>query len=280
MKKRLISFLSVLLTVMLLLPICAWAGEPSSAGDGLIPETDFLRLCRWIDNGYGYDKQYEDVVAFIGVEGKDKGHKDTDKSALGDHYFDWISAENPKRFIHVCFRGDDATGAFVIKQFNTGGVNADEYATADLTDWLAANACLEMQPIEHTLTRFKATDVHVKGQMPVRGWIADTSGAELKLKQTIGNESKYPSLIIAVEPNQEGADRNLASFTNLAEAPSRTIAGMEMTGRTYTYQNKVWTEYNAALSDTSYICIKIETGKININEGTEGGAILDSLSFE
>lgn len=119
--------------------VAAGPVEPSSTGDGKMPYDQVLRLIKWIDDGYYKYKTYEEIVAFTGVEGLDKGHRDTSMTSLGDHYFDWIADSEPTHFVHVCFRGRDASGRFEACQWNSSGFKSEEWANVDLSDWVEQN---------------------------------------------------------------------------------------------------------------------------------------------
>ena len=64
---------------------------------------------------------------------------------------------------------------------------------------------------------------------------------------------------------------------NLQEIESRTIGGIEMKGRTYTYIGMDWIEYYGQLNDSIWISVRMSG--VDFSEGTETEAIVNSLAF-
>ncbi|MDO5435017.1 MAG: hypothetical protein Q4G19_01460 [Clostridia bacterium] len=252
--------------------------EPASAGNGLMPYDDVLRLIRWIDDGYYRNRTYEEVVAFTGVEGLDKGHRDTGMTALGDHYFDWIAESDATHYIHVCFRGRDDSGRFEACQWNTSGFNSAEWAGADLTDWLAETACRETEPVSVQIQRFSNPAVTVSVRMPVTGWrIKESSSNSVYFYNERGEDQNDPRIEVVTFDTPDMLDFYKDKWENLQPADSRVIAGVEMTGRTYHHTGWDWLEYDARLSE--HVSVGVRISRINCGEGTEGAALLDSLQL-
>lgn len=272
--------LLAVMLVILLVPVRMTMAEPSSSGDGLMPYADVLRLIRWIDDGYADKMTYEDVAAFAGTEGLDRGNMGPNSmTSLGDHYFDWIAAEDTTHYIHVCFRGREATGRFECCQWNTSGFRSEEWENADLTDWLIANACLETEETTGTIQRFSNPAVTVTAQVPVRGWEYRCSSNRMELIWLRGDNTDA-RIQVVVYDDFDMFDFYIDQFENIAAADSRNIAGLEMQGRSYHYMKKDWLEYTAALCDRVVVGVLIPVSVTNLAPGTEGCAVLDSLSFE
>ena len=251
--------------------------EPSSSGNGLMSEDQLLRLIKWIDDGYYRNKTYEDIVAFAGVEGLDQGHRDTSMTALGDHYFDWISDSDYTHYIHLCFRGRDDSGRFEACQWNTSGIVSADWKVMDLTDWLIATACHETEETALEIQRFSNPLVTVTTQMPVRGWNTRVSSNTAYFYNERGEDNNDPRVEVITFDDPTMFDFNLAHYENVQPAESRVIAGVEMQGRTYHSIGWDWTEYSAQLSPKVSIAVRIS--RINCAPGTEGGALLDSMVF-
>lgn len=251
--------------------------EPSSSGNGLMSEDQLLRLVKWIDDGYYRNKTYEDIVAFAGVEGLDQGHRDTSMTALGDHYFDWISDSDYTHYIHLCFRGRDESGRFEACQWNTSGIVSADWKVADLTDWLVATACHETEETALEIQRFSNPLVTVTAQMPVRGWNTRIASNTAYFYNERGEDNNDPRVEVITFDDPAMFDFNLEHYENVQPAESRVIAGVEMQGRTYHSIGWDWTEYSAQLSPKVSIAVRIS--RINCAPGTEGGALLDSLVF-
>jgi len=267
--------LVLLLILALTCTASAMTGEPSSAGDGLMPYDQVLRLIKWIDEGYYKNKTYDEIVAFTGVEGLDKGHKDTSMTALGDHYFDWIADSDRTHYIHVCFRGRDDSGRFEACQWNTSGFKSSEWESVSLTDWLIASACRDTAQTSLQIQRFSNPEVTVTAQMPVSGWRTRVSSNTAYFYNDRGESNNDPRIEICTYDDPAMFDFYLAQYENVQPIGSRVIAGVEMKGRTYHTTGWDWTEYSAQLTDKVSICVKYN--RLDCSAGTEGGALIDSL---
>ncbi len=251
--------------------------EPSSSGSGLMPYEQLLRLIKWIDDGYYRNKTYEEIAAFAGVDGLDQGHRDTSMTALGDHYFDWISDSDPTRYIHVCFRGRDESGRFEACQWNTSGIVSANWKSADLTDWLVGTACRDTKETASEIRRFDNPAVTVTVQMPVTGWNNRASSNTAYFYNERGESNNDPRIEVITYDDPAMFDFSLDRYENVQPAESRVIAGVEMQGRTYHYIGWDWTEYSAQFSPKVSIAVRVS--RINCAPGTEGGALLDSMTF-
>ncbi|MCQ2457986.1 MAG: hypothetical protein MJ142_04530 [Clostridia bacterium] len=251
--------------------------EPSSSGNGLMPEDRLLRLIKWIDDGYYRNKTYEEIVAFAGVEGLDQGHRDTSMTALGDHYFDWISDSDATHYIHVCFRGRDESGRFEAGQWNTSGIVSANWKDVDLTDWLVATACTDTAETVLEIQRFSNPLVTVTAQLPAAGWNTRVSGNTAYFYNERGESNNDPRVEVITFDDPAMFDFSLDVYDNVQPAESRVIAGVEMRGRTYHFSGWDWTEYSAQLSPK--VSVGIRVSRINCNPGTEGGSLLDSMVF-
>lgn len=282
MKKQVMKHAALLLALCLLFSgaVCAAgeSGEPSSSGDGRMPYDQVLRLIKWIDDGYYRNRTYDEFAAFTGVEGLDKGHRDTGMTALGDHYFDWIADNDPTHYIHVCFRGRDDSGRFEACQWNTSGFSSDEWKAIDLSDWLRETACRDTEETGVQIQRFSSNPlVTVTVQLPVSGWRSSASSNTAYFHNDRGEQQNDPRIEVVTYDDPVMFDFYKDKWENLQPAESRVIAGVEMQGRTYHNIGWDWTEYTARLSDKVSIAVRIS--RVNCAEGTEGGAILDTMRF-
>lgn len=278
------KWMEILLALVLLtcvLPVMAEnTQEPSSTGDGLMPYDDVLKLIRWIDLGYVSGATYEEVVAVTGVEGLDRGNAGPNSMTnLGDHVFDWIAEEDPTHYIHVTFRGQEDTGAFVLKQWNTSGFSSSEWKTMDVTDWLIDTACREETEFTKDLQRFKNPAVKVSVKLPAKGWIVNEWGSN-EIQFFKGADRNFaPRIQITVYENAGMFDFYADKFENVQPVDSRVIAGIRMNGRSYRYMDWDWTEYSAVLEDDIAIVVKINDKELSPVPGTEAYYVLESLSF-
>lgn len=257
----------------------AQAAEPASTGTGLMPGDQLLKLIRWIDDGHAKGKLYEDVAALAGVEGLDDGNKGPNSmTALGDHYFDWIDQDNNKRFIHVCFRGKEDTGRFEQAQWQTNGIRSEEWADADITDWLiAAYAGIGTEAFSGTIKRFDIPTLTVEGRIPSEGWSVKAYSGEMNIMHDLGNNYN-PRIVVRVADSQQSLDLYIKDYIDIQPVEPRMIAGIQMQGRTYTYMKEKWVEYCAQLEDNVTIGVRAMTA-LGLVPGTQAHAVLESLAF-
>ena len=117
---------------------------------------------------------------------------------------------------------------------------------------------------------------------PDQGWYKSVSPrfADIKLFPT-----DDPSHIFSGDPRivfelQSGLDRinyYYDDFENVEELAPRTIGGVEMAGRTYKNVGMWWTEYYGEMPTGGWLAIKISG--VDIDPGTEGDAVLSSVTF-
>lgn len=89
--------------------------------------------------------------------------------------------------------------------------------------------------------------------------------------------SNSPVIQFCLKKNLDDIDRYKSDMENLTELPNRTIAGLDMAGRSYTMYGMDWTEYYAELPDGVWVTI-LSSG-VSLEPGSEGSAILDSLEI-
>ena len=117
---------------------------------------------------------------------------------------------------------------------------------------------------------------------PDQGWYKSVSPrfADIKLFPT-----DDPNHIFSGDPRinfefQSGLDRinyYYDDFENVEELAPRTIGGVEMAGRTYKNVGMWWTEYYGEMPTGGWLAIKISG--VDIEPGTEGDAVLSSVTF-
>ena len=117
---------------------------------------------------------------------------------------------------------------------------------------------------------------------PDQGWYKSVSPrfADIKLFPT-----DDPNHIFSGDPRinfefQSGLDRinyYYDDFENVEELAPRTIGGVEMAGRTYKNVGMWWTEYYGEMPTGGWLSIRISG--VDIEPGTEGDAVLNSVTF-
>jgi len=261
--------------------------EPSSSGNGKFAnEKDFYRFAKWLldmDSSYRQYCTYDFVVDYCGVEGKDDGNKGANSMTdLGDHYFLWSSPDG-KKTIYAGFRGRE-DGSWLLANMNTSG-----FATTDIPkdikvsyptpDGVAANGNggKHSDTIDCFMTDVKTT---VTLNVPDAGWYykADTSNIRVfNVPSEKEQKSNSPVIKFGCQSSLDRINFYLDMFENLKEIGTRTIGGIEMQGRTYKYIGMEWTEYYAELPSGVWLSISISG--IDIDAGSEGGSILDSVKL-
>ncbi|MGT2803301.1 hypothetical protein [Streptococcus henryi] len=91
------------------------------------------------------------------------------------------------------------------------------------------------------------------------------------------SHSAAPRIQVEVKQTLEKFDFYIDKFENLQNIEGRTIGGIEMTGRTYKNVGMEWTEYLGQFDEGFAISVKIS--RVDIAEGTDGAALLDSMTF-
>ena len=114
---------------------------------------------------------------------------------------------------------------------------------------------------------------------PDAGWYMKKSGnINLYNEESFDDiYSNSPVIQLCLKKDLDTIDRYKSDMENLTELPNRTIAGLDMAGRSYTMYGMDWTQYYAELP--SGIWVTILSSGVSLEPGSEGGAILDSLEI-
>ena len=117
--------------------------------------------------------------------------------------------------------------------------------------------------------------------LPERGWVLEVySDSTIYLYNVPTPDDAYsdsPRIQFELKENLDKINFYKDNFDNLKEIDSRTIGGIEMTGRTYKNVGMEWTEYYGELPSGVWVTCKISD--VDISAGTEGAAILDSVKI-
>lgn len=117
---------------------------------------------------------------------------------------------------------------------------------------------------------------------PDQGWYkpAENSFGDFKLFPTDDPSHIFsgdPRMLFELKSGLDKIDYYYDSFENVEELAPRTIGGVELQGRTYKYVGMLWTEYYGEMSTGGWLAIKISG--VDIDPGTEGDTILNSVTF-
>ena len=123
----------------------------------------------------------------------------------------------------------------------------------------------------------------VSCEYPKENWFARVKNVQLEI-HNVPTESdvKYTSPLVWINV-QKGEkldyyDTFKKDFKDLKDIPNKTIAGIDMKGRTYGEDGSDWIQYMGEIDSEYVVSIKI-TSSIDIESG-DGKAILDSIKFK
>ena len=117
---------------------------------------------------------------------------------------------------------------------------------------------------------------------PDTGWYkpATNSFGDFKLFPTDDPSNIFsgdPRILFELQRDLDKINYYYDSFENVAELPPRTIGGVELAGRTYKKVGMLWTEYYGEMPTGGWLSIRISG--VDIEPGTEGDTILNSITF-
>ena len=258
-------------------------------GDGLLSEEDVQKDYVWLDKIKGsmsFQLTYEEVVERFGVDGKLDKEEPAEGDSQSKRFYKWISTEDDTHFIYINFTEKEA-GKYMISAFNSSGFSSEEAAEKYLSELEAgaqeenkeAAANAETSSVTEDVYPFGDKDNAMKMTFDLpSGWSYKANSGKLKIVESDDVEAFGAGFIqIEIKENKEKLDTYIDKFENLADADSREINGITMTGRTYSYIGYDWTEYYAELPDGKAISIGVV--RTDVTDGTMGGNILNSLSW-
>ena len=120
----------------------------------------------------------------------------------------------------------------------------------------------------------------VTAELPTVGWTGVEKSDNVYLYSAPDPEKceeSHSYLLISFRDSLDRIDFYRASFENLAELESRTVGGVELSGRSYRYVGMDWIEYYGEVKDGVWVSVKL-TG-VAFSPGTETEAIFESLTF-
>ena len=117
---------------------------------------------------------------------------------------------------------------------------------------------------------------------PDMGWYKSVSPrfADIKLFPTDDPNHIFsgdPRIVFELQSGLDKINYYYDSFENVEELAPRTIGGVELAGRTYKNVGMWWTEYYGEMPTGGWLSIRISG--VDIEPGTEGDAVLSSVTF-
>ena len=117
---------------------------------------------------------------------------------------------------------------------------------------------------------------------PDTGWYkpATNSFGDFKLFPTDDPSNIFsgdPRILFELQRDLDRINYYYDSFENVEELAPRTFDGVELAGRTYKNVGMWWTEYYGEMPTGGWLSIRISG--VDIEPGTEGDAVLSSVTF-
>ena len=117
--------------------------------------------------------------------------------------------------------------------------------------------------------------------LPESMWVAKAPNDTLYIYNVESLDKAYsnsPRIQFVMKQSLEKINFYLDTFENLQELESRVIGGIEMQGRSYKALGMEWIEYYAELPNGVWVSVQIS--RTSVEPGSEGSAILDSVTFK
>ena len=117
---------------------------------------------------------------------------------------------------------------------------------------------------------------------PDQGWYKDATNSfgDFKLYPTDDPSNIFsgdPRILFELQRDLDKINYYYDSFENVEELAPRTIGGVELAGRSYKKVGMWWTEYYGEMPTGGWLSIRISG--VDIDPGTEGDAVLNSITF-
>ena len=234
------------------------------------------------------DMTYEDLVEYFGAEGQFDKEEYSEHMKANYRYYRWISDQDPNTFIYINLKEKD--GVYKVSGFNSSGFTAtqakDQYLAVlqeeEKEKSKAAAANMKMNDVTMELKTFGSGGIplNVKVQIPEKEWSQEVKNGTGKIYNTEDLSKTFGVGFIQLKVDKDIAkfDFYKDKFENYKEIEPRVIGGVEMQGRTYKNIGYEWTEYIGQANDE--LAISIGIVRVDIDDGTLGDKILDSISFE
>ena len=127
----------------------------------------------------------------------------------------------------------------------------------------------------------KDASIDVSVTLPESGWKLSHELTTMYLYNVDDPEHLFsgdPRIQFDIYPSSDKLNYYEKNYENLKDEGTRTIGGVELKARSYKNVGMQWTEYYGELPGGGWLSIKIS--KVDIGAGSEGDAILNSISFK
>lgn len=127
----------------------------------------------------------------------------------------------------------------------------------------------------------KDVSIDVSVTLPESGWKLSHELTTMYLYNVDDPEHLFsgdPRIQFDIYPSSDKLNYYEKNYENLKDEGTRTIGGVELKARSYKNVGMQWTEYYGEVPGGGWLSIKIS--KVDIGAGSEGDAILNSISFK
>ena len=127
----------------------------------------------------------------------------------------------------------------------------------------------------------KDTSIDVSVTLPESGWKLSHELTTMYLYNVDDPEHLFsgdPRIQFDIYPSSDKLNYYEKNYENLKDEGTRTIGGVELKARSYKNVGMQWTEYYGEVPGGGWLSIKIS--KVDIGTGSEGDAVLNSISFK
>ena len=127
----------------------------------------------------------------------------------------------------------------------------------------------------------KDASIDVSVTLPESGWKLSHELTTMYLYNVDDPEHLFsgdPRIQFEIYPSSDKLNYYEKNYENLKDEGTRTIGGVELKARSYKNVGMQWTEYYGEVPGGGWLSIKIS--KVDIGAGSEGDAVLNSISFK
>ncbi len=245
----------------------------------LLPRQDYTdQYC--MGDTFEQDEYYMEFMVFIKPWGASWDKEIADGYNLlppaMDNYNDLIAAgeEPPMGAAPIGYAGAGAQGATAEAPVeNTTETPAQSAAPAEGFD---------SGTITETVSDYsKDASIDVSVTLPASGWKLSHELTTMYLYNVDDPEHLFsgdPRIQFDIYPSSDKLNYYEKNYENLKDEGTRTIGGVELKARSYKNVGMQWTEYYGEVPGGGWLSIKIS--KVDIGAGSEGDAVLNSISFK
>lgn len=258
-----------------------YPGVPYGNSDGVIDRAALLALYRWLDEmqpGFRYALTFDEISEAAGKQGCDRRNNDG-KS----HSAYWT--DGGKMFVTVTFRNKD--GKWSCGAISSSGItDKNDWKKADISGFPRYGSSA---PVGSHATNSVVSEIEigttkamltVTADVPTENWYPiERSGAVRYYSAPSAEKADESQSYILVEskPSVDSINFYREKFEELKTLEPRTIAGVEMQGRSYRYIGMDWIEYYGEIAENVWISIRLTN--VDFSAGTETEALVMSLAF-